>query len=692
MGWKSIRRVLAALFVTLTFVSVSASAQTASVDWSTLGVGSLQGVSSGSSTTATDGTTATVTHSSVTNGGTFVPTYGGSFISYFSGTIGGASQVLLANFDNNAYDPADKVTAEITLGRTVTGLSFRLTDVDTGGFRDAVSVFYDTGSGTFQNAAANTAFWTANSGVGRTNDAVLNGWTGTANSDQTATTGDLIFNFGTTAVRRIRIVYHSYTGTGDPGAQYMGVSGLTFNAIGADLSLTKTIRSSNPATAGSTSVFRLTVTSSASSTVTATGVQVRDILPNGLTFVSASGTGSYNAGTGIWSVGSVAPGSSVFVDISATINATSGASIRNIAEIFASSAPDWDSTPANGVTSEDDYATATLTVGGTRTAGMPPALTCPAGYYLFDWDSRTYTAGSTNASYPLDAMGSMTIAITNPGTFLNNATLGGQSPNRQTAMNGGTGQNSLIQLVDLPARSDVVTTTFVFPTIMRGAQFTVFDVDSNPGQFADRVEVVGQYQGANIFPMLTNGLSNYVIGNQAFGDGASDTPDADGNVTVTFTQPIDRIIIRYGNHDAAPANPGQQAIAIHDLNVCRPTTSIQAAKSSTVVSDPISGTTNPKAIPGARVRYCVTLTNGGDTAAVNVSASDVIQSDAAFVAGSMRSGSVCGDAAQVEDDDATGVDETDPYGASISGDTLSLRAANLPAGSSFAVTFDVEIR
>lgn len=692
MGLRSIRHVLVALFLTLAVVSTPAHAQTATVDWSTLGVGSLQGVSSGSSTTATDGTTATVTHTSVTNGGTFVPTYGGSFISYYSGTIGGATQVLLANFDNSAYDPADKVTAEIALGRAVTGLRFRLTDVDTGGFRDAVSVFYDTGSGTFQNAAANTAFWTANSGVTRTNDAVLNGWTGVANSDQTTTTGDLIFNFGTTAVRRIRIVYHSYTGAGDPGAQYMGISGLAFNAIGADLSLAKSIQSANPATSGSTATFRLSVTSSTSSTVTATGVQVEDLLPSGLTFVSASGTGSYNAATGIWSVGSVMPGSTVSIDISAAIDATSGASIRNIAEIIASSAPDWDSTPDNGVTSEDDYASATLTVGGTRTAGVAPALTCPAGSYLFDWDTRSYTAGGTSASYPLDVMGNMSLTISNPGVFLNEATLGGQSPNRQNAMNGGTGEFALIQLVDLPTRTDVVTSTFVFPTIMRGAQFRIFDVDSNSAQFADRIEVVGEYQGVTVFPTLTNGLANYVIGNQAYGDGASSSPDANGNVTVTFNQPIDRIVLRYGNHDAAPVNPGPQGIAIHDLNLCRPTTSIDAVKTSTVLSDPVSGTANPKAIPGARIRYCVVMTNSGDTAAANVSASDLIQDDAAFVAGSMRSGATCANAAQIEDDDAAGSDESDPYGASIAAGTLTFRAASLSAGSSFAITFEVDIR
>ncbi|HRE33952.1 MAG TPA: hypothetical protein PK217_02645, partial [Sphingopyxis terrae] len=38
------------------------------------------------------------------------------------------------------------------------------------------------------------------------------------------------------------------------------------------------------------------------------------------------------------------------------------------------------------------------------------------------------------------------------------------------------------------------------------------------------------------------------------------------------------------------------------------------AKSSTLVSDPVNGTTNPKAIPGAVVRYSFTVQNSGPTA------------------------------------------------------------------------------
>jgi uncharacterized repeat protein (TIGR01451 family) len=54
-------------------------------------------------------------------------------------------------------------------------------------------------------------------------------------------------------------------------------------------------------------------------------------------------------------------------------------------------------------------------------------------------------------------------------------------------------------------------------------------------------------------------------------------------------------------------------------NTPKPSTAtLTVVKTSTIVSDPINGTTNPKAIPGAVVRYTVTITNTG-TAAVDAS-------------------------------------------------------------------------
>ncbi|WP_297533158.1 DUF11 domain-containing protein [Thalassolituus sp.] len=58
-------------------------------------------------------------------------------------------------------------------------------------------------------------------------------------------------------------------------------------------------------------------------------------------------------------------------------------------------------------------------------------------------------------------------------------------------------------------------------------------------------------------------------------------------------------------------------------------------KTSAVISDPLNGTDNPKAIPGAVVEYTITLTNTGTADATNVVVTDAIPADTTYVADSL---------------------------------------------------------
>ena len=461
----------------------------------------------------------------------------------------------------------------------------------------------------------------------------------------------------------------------------------------ADLSLTKSVSSAAPAT-GSSISYTLAVTNASGSPATATGVTVLDTLPAGFSFTSATGFGSYNSTTGVWTVGSVPPGATRTLTISGTVNATSGATILNSAEITASSAPDIDSTPGNGATGEDDYAAASFTVSGSRVAGVPPVLICPAGSTQHDWDSVSWSAGTTSGSYALTAIGTMNFNIAiSGGSFLSNATYGGQSPTRQNVVTGGLSpaQYSICEIVDFTSQAGVVTSTISLPTAVPGAQFTLFDIDYASGQFADRVTVTGSFNGTIVYPTLTNGVANYVVGNSAYGDATSADGSANGNVVVTFAAPVDTITIEYGSHSLAPANPGQQGMAIHDINFCRPVANLLIAKTSSIVSDPVNGTTNPKAIPGATMRYCLLVTNGGSATATAIYVADPLPATTSFIPGSLRSGTSCAGATTVEDDNATGADESDPFGAAIAGTTVSASTATLGPGSAFATVFDVTV-
>jgi uncharacterized repeat protein (TIGR01451 family) len=116
-------------------------------------------------------------------------------------------------------------------------------------------------------------------------------------------------------------------------------------------------------------------------------------------------------------------------------------------------------------------------------------------------------------------------------------------------------------------------------------------------------------------------------------------------------------------------------------------TRLAVTKISSITADGVSGS-NPKAVPASTVRYCITVTNTGPGTSTAVSATDALPSFVTYVAGSMRSGATCATATTVEDDNATGADESDPVGVSITGITVTGIAASLAANATFAVAFN----
>lgn len=60
---------------------------------------------------------------------------------------------------------------------------------------------------------------------------------------------------------------------------------------------------------------------------------------------------------------------------------------------------------------------------------------------------------------------------------------------------------------------------------------------------------------------------------------------------------------------------------------------ISVVKSSRIISDPVNGTTNPKAIPNAIIEYCIAVTNGsGAATATSVTVADDLPADVTFTA------------------------------------------------------------
>ncbi|WP_242667517.1 DUF11 domain-containing protein, partial [Flavobacterium sp. AJR] len=120
--------------------------------------------------------------------------------------------------------------------------------------------------------------------------------------------------------------------------------------------MTKSVNNPTPLV-GSQVTFSVVVTNNGPQDNT--GVQVTDLLPSGYTYNSFTvSTGTYNSTTGLWTVGNLINGKSETLQLTGTVNTTGD--YLNIAEVTAAGLPDPDSTPNNGVTTEDDYATATI--------------------------------------------------------------------------------------------------------------------------------------------------------------------------------------------------------------------------------------------------------------------------------------------------------------------------------------------
>src|SRR5262249_25942271 len=100
----------------------------------------------------------------------------------------------------------------------------------------------------------------------------------------------------------------------------------------ADLAVTKSVNISTP-NVGDTVTFAITLKNNGPSA--ATGVTLQDLLPAGLTFVSANpAQGSYNSATGAWAVGTVASGASTTLALQATV--VGPAAATNVASVSAS--------------------------------------------------------------------------------------------------------------------------------------------------------------------------------------------------------------------------------------------------------------------------------------------------------------------------------------------------------------------
>ncbi len=167
----------------------------------------------------------------------------------------------------------------------------------------------------------------------------------------------------------------TYTNTAQVDTSEQYDSNLTDNTASkdvtayiADLEITEHLAVVTP----DTKYVTFTIKVKNNGTNDATGITVKDVLPDGLVYVSDD-LGTYNSGSGIWAIGFLANGAETTLNLTARFTALGAKT--NVAEVWTSDVYDNDSTPGDGA--GDDYlasplaqTTTTADLSLTKTADM----------------------------------------------------------------------------------------------------------------------------------------------------------------------------------------------------------------------------------------------------------------------------------------------------------------------------------
>jgi LPXTG-site transpeptidase (sortase) family protein len=305
----------------------------------------------------------------------------------------------------------------------------------------------------------------------------------------------------------------------------------------ADIAVTKTVDNATP-NQGAPVVFTITATNNGPSD--ATGVHVTDLLPPGLTFVSAS-SGAYTQGSGVWIVGNLANGGSSTLMITATVTGTTA--VVNTATKSAETEPD----PVGGNNSASVTVTgqaADIAITKTVTSSTPNV----GGQVTFTVTALNNGPSTATGVVVTDLLpGSLTFVTSTPG--LPAYTPGTGAWNVGTLANGASATLTI-----------TVTVTSTTPATNTATKAAEDQTDPVAGNNSASATVTGQ--AADI--AITKTVSN-------------PTPDFGSNVTFTVTA-----------HNNGPSN----ATGVHVTDVLP--SGLTYVSSSTVSGtyDPISGLWN----------------------------------------------------------------------------------------------------
>lgn len=281
-------------------------------------------------------------------------------------------------------------------------------------------------------------------------------------------------------------------------------------------------------------------------------------------------------------------------------------------------------------------------------AAAPARAACSASNtynYSFNWGSNTglsyattYTYAATNT---LGASRNFNLSFATNGTSSTQVN-SVQMPAVNNMLSGAGGGRTLViggtfssRTADVSTNTRVIRTIFTFATPIRDMTIRVHDIDQAAGQYRDWLMVQGSNGASTYVPGLAtpagnnNGASGprtaagstlalgpytatgiNIPNTQGVGISTSaNTGTDDGDIVITFPQPVTVVTLRYGNHPliGSESGTGQQAYGISALSFC-PMPSLAMTKSSAPWA-----TTGPDRFnaPLADVVYTLTVTNSG---------------------------------------------------------------------------------
>ncbi|MGK7937440.1 MAG: M10 family metallopeptidase [Xenococcaceae cyanobacterium] len=201
-----------------------------SLVWEDQGLTDESAVAKGTKFNLGNGVTATVDWKIVTDGGNFNPYGGQDYVSFDDDTLGNHKGYLSLGFDNAKDNPDDLIKLNLNFNKAVTGLNFKILDVDQSNgktFDDGVEIYAD---GVNIRNMSGLDIQTG-SNVMTDNEPYMKGFEGRGNegADSYSEGGNINISFGSTEVSSLEIKYFSTDdAVSNPSGQKIGLSDLDF--------------------------------------------------------------------------------------------------------------------------------------------------------------------------------------------------------------------------------------------------------------------------------------------------------------------------------------------------------------------------------------------------------------------------------------------------------------------------------